>query len=75
MYIKHVYNGIVAETFLEDALFGANKTITVEERVDIAATHVQNVTTTTKVAMGQIGLGGDTYGKRGGGRSGGFNNN
>jgi hypothetical protein len=34
LYIKHVYIGAVAETFLGDALFGADKTIPVEERVD-----------------------------------------
>jgi hypothetical protein len=30
LYIKHVYNGAVGETFLGDALFGADKTIPVE---------------------------------------------
>ena len=33
LYVKHVYNVAVAETFWGDALFGADKTIPVEERV------------------------------------------
>ncbi len=41
LYIKHVYNGAVAETFLGDALFGADRTIPVEERVDNAVKRVQ----------------------------------
>ena len=36
LYIKLVYNGAVAETFIGDELFGADKTIPVEERVDSA---------------------------------------
>ncbi len=74
LYVKHVYNGTVAETFLGDALFGANRTIPVEERVDNAVKRVQKLTTATKLAVGQSGRGGSSSGKRGGGRRGGFNN-
>jgi hypothetical protein len=52
LYIKHVYNGAVARTFLGDALFGADITIPVEERVDNAVKRVQKLTTTAKAAMG-----------------------
>ena len=74
LYIKHVYNGAVAETFLGDALFGADKTIPVEERFDGAVKRVQKLTTTAKATVGQASRGGNTSGKRGGGRRGGFNN-
>ena len=36
LYIKYVYNGTVADTFLGDGLLGADRTISVEERVDNA---------------------------------------
>jgi len=44
LYVKHVYNGTVAEIFLGDALFGADRTILVEERVDIAVKRVEKLT-------------------------------
>ncbi len=53
LYIKHVYNGAVAETFLGDALFGANRTIPVKERVDSAIKRVHKLTTAAKAAMGR----------------------
>ena len=74
LYVKHVYNGAVAETFLGDALFGADRTIPVEERVDTAVKHVHKLPTAAKAAVGQSSRGGRTSGKRGGGRRGGFNN-
>jgi hypothetical protein len=75
LYIKHVYNGVVAETFLGDALFGAaDRTIPVEERVDGAVKKVQKLTTTTKATVGQANRGGNTSDRRGGGSRGGFNN-
>ncbi len=74
LYVKHVYNGTVAEIFWGDALFGADKNIPMEERVDIAVKRVQKLTTATKSAVGQSGRGGISSGKRGGGRRGGFNN-
>ena len=72
--MKHVYNGAVAETFLRDALFGADRTIPVEERVDSAVKRVQKLTTEAKATMGQSGRGGSSSVKRGGGRRGGFIN-
>ena len=60
LYVKHVYNGAVAETFLGDALFGADSTIPVEERVDNAVKREQKLTTATKAAMGQSNRGGIT---------------
>jgi hypothetical protein len=72
LYVKHVYNGVVAENFLGDALFGADKTIPVEERVDNAVKRVHKLTTAAKATVGQSGRGGSTSGIRGGGRRGRF---
>jgi hypothetical protein len=74
LYVKHVYNGAVAETFVGDALFGADRTIPVEERVESAVRCVQKLTTAAKAVVGQSSRGGSTSGKRGGGRRGGFSN-
>jgi hypothetical protein len=74
LYIKHVYNGADAKTFLGDALFGADRNILVEERVDNAVKRVQKLTTTTKAEVGQSGRGGSTFGMRGGGRRDGVSN-
>jgi hypothetical protein len=75
LYVKHVYNGAVAETFLGDALFGADRTIPVEERVDSAVKRVQKLTTAAKAAVGQTSSrGGSSSGRRGGGRRGGSSN-
>ena len=43
VYLKHVYNKIVAKTFLGDNLFGADRTILIEERVDNAVKRVQKL--------------------------------
>jgi hypothetical protein len=40
VYLKHVYNNTVAETFLGDELLGADRTIPIEERVDKAIKRV-----------------------------------
>jgi len=74
LYVKHVYNGTVAETFLGDALFGADRTILVEERVDNVVKRVQKLTTTAKSIVRQSGRGGSSSSKCGGGRRGGFSN-
>jgi hypothetical protein len=57
VYVKHVYNGTVAETFLGDEHFGADRTIPVEDRVDNAMKCVQKLTTTAKATVGQRGRG------------------
>jgi hypothetical protein len=74
LYVKYVYNGAVAETFSGDALFGADRTIPVEERVDIAIKRVQILTTAAKASEGQSSRGGSTPGRRGGDRRSGFSN-
>ncbi len=43
VYLKHVYKKTVAETFLGDELFGADRTIPIEERVDKAVKRVQKL--------------------------------
>ena len=75
MYIKHAYNGAVAETFLGDALFGADTTIPVEEKADSAVKRVQKLMRTAKASMGKSSRGGNSSSRRGRGRRGGFNNN
>ncbi len=57
VYVKHVYNGTVAETFLGDELFGSDRTIPIEDMVDIAVTRVQKLTTLGKATVGQTGRG------------------
>jgi hypothetical protein len=57
VYMKHVYNGTVAETFLGYELFGADRTIPVEDRVDIAVKRVQKLTKAAKAIVGQTGRG------------------
>ena len=72
VYVKHVYNGTVAETFLGDELFGADRTIPVEDRVDSAVKRVQKLTTAAKAAVGQTGRGiASKRGTRRGGSNGG----
>ena len=43
LYVKHVYNGAVAETFLGDIVFGADRTIPVEDRLDSAIKRVHKL--------------------------------
>ncbi len=57
VYVKHVYNGTVAGTFLGDGLFGADRTIPVEDRVDNAIKRVQKSTTAAKATVGQTSRG------------------
>ena len=66
VYLKHVYNGTVAETFLGDNLFGADRTIPIEDRVDSAVNRVQKLSAATKAAIGKTGRGGSSTVKRGG---------
>ena len=66
LYIKYVYNGTVADTFLGDDVFGADRIISVEKRVDNTVKRVRKLTETAKRTVGQSGRGGITSGKRGG---------
>jgi hypothetical protein len=75
LYINHVYNGVVADTFLGDDLFGTDITIPNEERMNNVVKRVQKITATSKVAMGQSGRGGRTSRRREGCRRRGSNNN
>ena len=67
VYVKHVYNGTVAETFHGDELFGADRTIPVEDRVDSAVKRVQKLSSAARAAVGQSSRGGAGSGTRGGG--------
>ena len=60
--------------FLGMRYLGQAETIPVEERVANAVKRVQKLTTTAKAAVGQSGRGGNTSGRRGGGRRGGYSN-
>ena len=76
IYIKHVYNGTVADTFLRDELLGADRTIPIEDRVDIAVKRVQKLTRLAKAIVEEMVCGGYSASKRGGaGRRGGINSN
>ena len=66
LYIKHVYNEAVADTFFGDDLLGAGRTIQAVERVNNVAKRVQKLTAAYKAAIGQSGFGGNTSGRRGG---------
>ena len=66
LYIKHVYNGAVADYFLGDDLLGDDRTIPVEERVDNVVKRGHKLTAATKATMGQSGRWGSTFGRRGG---------
>ncbi len=57
VYVNRVYNGTVAETFLGDELFGADRTNPIEDRKDTASKRVQKSTTAAKATMGQTGRG------------------
>ncbi len=56
----YVYNGTVAETFLGDNLFGADRTIPIEDRVDNAVKRVQKLSAATKATVGKTGRGGSS---------------
>jgi len=66
VYLKHVYNRTVSETFWGDNLFGADRIILIEERVDSAVKRVQKLTAAAKAAVGKTGCGGFSTVKRGG---------
>ena len=57
VYLKHVYNNTVAETFLGDELFGADRTVPVEDRVDKEVKRVQKLSAAAKAAVGLTGKG------------------
>ena len=59
---------------MEDALFEADRTIPVEERVDKAVKRVHKLTTAAKATVGQSIRGGITSDLRRGGRRGEFSN-
>jgi hypothetical protein len=66
VYLKHAYNVTVADTFLGDDLFGADRSIPIEDKVHSSFKRVQKLSTTFKVAMGQNGRRGSLASKRGG---------
>jgi hypothetical protein len=51
LYIKHVHNGAVANTFLGANFLGAGNAILVEERVPSATKRVQKLTATAKSTL------------------------
>jgi len=68
VYLKHVYNNTVAATFNGDELFGADKTVPIEERVDKTVKRVQKLSAVAKAGDGLAGKGGGQSSKRGRGR-------
>jgi hypothetical protein len=65
VYLKHVYNGTVAETFWGDDLFGADRTIPIEDRVESGVKSVQQLIAAAKASVGKTGRGGSSIVKRG----------
>jgi hypothetical protein len=55
VYLKPVYNNTVAETFLGDDFFGADRSVPVEDIVDKAVKRVQKLLAATKAAVGLTG--------------------
>jgi hypothetical protein len=68
VYLKHVHNNTVAEIFLGDELFGADRTVPIEERVNKAVKRVQKLSAVAKAAVGLTGKGGGQSSKRERGR-------
>ncbi len=62
VYLKHVYNETVADTFLGDDLFGADRTIPIEDKVDNAIKRVQKLSATNKVVVGRTNRGSSSAG-------------
>ncbi len=57
VYLNRVYNNTVAETFLGDELFGADRAVHVEDRVDKVVKRVQKLSAATTAAVGLTGKG------------------
>ncbi len=76
IYIRHVYNGIFTKIFLCDELFGVNRIISIEDKVDGAVKRVNKLTAVAKATARPTGSDGSSEGKRcGAGRRGGNNFN
>ena len=58
LYIRHIYSQQVADAFVGDDLFGADRSQPVEDRVDSAVKRVQKLSLAAKVAGGFSGRGG-----------------
>jgi hypothetical protein len=65
-YPKNVYNATVADTFLEDELFGADMTIPIKDRDDIAVKRVQKLSAASIAVVEETGRGGNSATRRGG---------
>ena len=71
VYIRHVWNNTVAEAFLGDALFGADRTESMRTRVDAAVRRIQNLSKNEQAAVGKPTKGFGAQKQGGGGRHGG----
>ena len=58
--------GELQKLFFGDNLFGADRTIPIEERVDGAVKRVQKISTSAKAAVGKTSRGGSSSCMRGG---------
>ena len=74
LYLKHVYNGTVADTFWGNELFRANMTIHIKAKVDNEVKRVHKLSTESKATVGYPCRGGSSAKKRGGARRRGGNN-
>ena len=65
VHLRHVYNNAVAKTFWGDDLFGVDRTIPIEDRVDNAWKRVQKLSAATKSVDGQTRRRNNSPNKRG----------
>ena len=66
VYLRHVYNNIVEETFFWDELIGEDITIPIEDRFDNAVKRVQKLLAAFNLSARQTCRGGSSADKRGG---------
>ena len=51
VYLRHKYNGVVYDTFLEDEIIGGDRIVTVQIRIDPSAKRVQKLSAGARVAV------------------------
>ena len=70
LYVRHIYGHSVAESFVGDDLFGSDRSLPVEDRVDTAVKRVQKLSAAAKAAGGGSTRGGGSGRKGASGRGG-----
>ncbi len=65
VYLKHVNNGTIADTFLGDNLFGADHTIPIQDTIYNTVKRIKKLSATTKATLREIGCCGSSTDPRG----------